>query len=218
MTQEKAKSMPGSGAGEITTDRVRRALEGDHRSLGWLVTRLSPLLRVQASHRMGPRLRRHLDPEDVVAEAWLVACRRLRDLERRDGRLTPRLLAFLSETIVRTINDHLKRCIRRGEMGPPASMEALEADPMDHFRADITGVVTQAVRDECQNVIGDALSRLGEEERLVVVLRGVEGLTNAEAARELDELPTTVSHRYRRALAKLRNALPESIFVELVED
>lgn len=50
------------------------------------------------------------------------------------------------------------------------------------------------------------------------MLRGIEGLSNKEAAVELKERPNTVAQRYRRALSKLRIALPSSVFDELTDD
>ena len=38
---------------------------------------------------------------------------------------------------------------------------------------------------------------------------------NQDAAHELKEEPDTVSHRYQRALKKLRDALPSSVFEAL---
>jgi DNA-directed RNA polymerase specialized sigma24 family protein len=49
-------------------------------------------------------------------------------------------------------------------------------------------------------------------------MRAIEGVSNQEAAAQLGETPTTVSHRYRRALAKLRGALPGSFLEELLDD
>ena len=45
---------------EPTTMHVRRAIDGDRTSLEWLVTRLSPYLRAQASYRLGPAMSRRL--------------------------------------------------------------------------------------------------------------------------------------------------------------
>lgn len=78
-------------------------------------------------------MRAGVDPDDIVAQAWLVALRRLEDLVHDDGLSTLRLIAFLGTTILRIVN------------------------------------------------------------------------------RRTGEAPNTVSHRYRRALAKLRQAPPESI-------
>jgi DNA-directed RNA polymerase specialized sigma24 family protein len=52
----------------------------------------------------------------------------------------------------------------------------------------------------------------------VVILRAVEGLTTLEAAQELGEAPNTVSHRYRRAIEKLRAIVPNSLFDELSDE
>jgi DNA-directed RNA polymerase specialized sigma24 family protein len=52
----------------------------------------------------------------------------------------------------------------------------------------------------------------------VIALRAFEGLSNSEAAEELDEKPNTVAQRYKRALSKLRELLPDSIFEDLPDD
>lgn len=49
-----------------TTPHVRRAIGGDHASMGWLVERFSPLLLLQAEYRLGRTLRGRFDPEDLV--------------------------------------------------------------------------------------------------------------------------------------------------------
>jgi DNA-directed RNA polymerase specialized sigma24 family protein len=50
----------------------------------------------------------------------------------------------------------------------------------------------------------NALLRLGEVDRQIVVLHDITGLTHAEIATELQLPPGTVRWRYRAALARLR--------------
>src|SRR5262245_45645424 len=88
----------------LTSQRVRNAMSGDRESLGWVVIRFTPLLKAQAAWRLGPALVRQIEVDDILAEAWLVAVRRLGDLLRDDGHLTPRLLAFLGTTILHIVN------------------------------------------------------------------------------------------------------------------
>ncbi len=61
----------------ITTHRVRRAALGDAESLEWVVRRVTPLVRAQASYRLGRHPNLHQVVEDVVSEAWLAALSRL---------------------------------------------------------------------------------------------------------------------------------------------
>ena len=98
--------------GAQTTLHVRRAREGDLTSLGWLAERLQPLLLAQARYRLGSL--RAIEPEDLVAEAWCVALPRLAELAPREGRVTPVVLRFLSTTLLRLANNHVRREVRRG--------------------------------------------------------------------------------------------------------
>ena len=195
-------------------------MAGDKESLGWVVVRFTPLLKAQAAWRLGP-LRRHIEVDDILAEAWLVAVRRLGDLVRDDAHLTPRLLAFLGTTILHIVNHRIDGAIKnRRRVAKSASKSASHGrvGPLDEVEATITGAVTHAARGELATALDACLATLSEKDRAVVILRAAEGLSNQEAARELGELPTTISHRYRRALEKLREVVPNSFFDELSDD
>lgn len=88
----------------VTSHHVRLAVRGDHASLEWVVRRFTPPLLAMARYRMGPRLARAAEPEDVVAEVWAIALPRLIGLARRSGRQTPVLFKFLSTTLVHRIS------------------------------------------------------------------------------------------------------------------
>jgi RNA polymerase sigma factor (sigma-70 family) len=55
----------------------------------------------------------------------------------------------------------------------------------------------------------NALLRLDQADRQIVVLHDIAGLTHAEVAAELELPPGTVRWRYRVALARLRPLLEE---------
>jgi RNA polymerase sigma-70 factor (ECF subfamily) len=195
-----------------TSVRVRDAIAGDRESLGWIVTRFSPLLRAQASWRLGPDLRDKVEVDDIVAEAWLVILRKRADLALDSRRATPRLVNFLGATILNLVNRRIEAAARqRRRLGPlPASPDSA-ADPMDELEATVTGAVTNAARNELGVALEACLTALPEKDREVILLRIVEGLSNLEAAEALEESPNTVSHRYRRALQKLREIVPDSL-------
>jgi RNA polymerase sigma-70 factor (ECF subfamily) len=204
---------------DLTSVHVRRAQAGEEESRAWIVARFSPLLRIQADYRLRGRLRRLYDPEDLVDEVWAVALPRLADLRARNAHLGPVLLKFLGTTLLHKTNNLLRRALRAGPTEPslPGVSGSAGGDPLDRLPADVSGVLTRARRDEAREAVRAAIERLGPAEREVVVLRGIEQVSNQEAARALGAGPSTVAMRYRSALGKLRALLPDSVFDELPE-
>jgi len=210
------KSSP-EGAATLTTVHVHRALDGDEESLTWVVGRLSPLLLAQARYRLGSTLRPHYDPEDLVNEAWMVALPRLGDLVHRGGRLTPVLLRYLSQTLLFKINNlvkkHIRSEVRRKQVAPDSSADDL--DLVNQLPADMSGVVTQAVRHEQQSAVTAALEKLDSQDQEILLLRGIEQQSNQTVSLLLGLTPQAVSMRFSRALERLQKQLPGSIFDEI---
>jgi RNA polymerase sigma-70 factor (ECF subfamily) len=196
---------------------VNRALDGDRESLGWLVTRFTPLLKAQASWRLGPTFDGRCPADDIVAEAWLVALRKRGDIVRDGRRSTPRLLAFLGTTVLNITNRRIEEFLRRGDLQGPLPWASYEGETPGGIADTVTGAVTNAARNETAAMLEATLQSLAPADREVILLRVVEGLSNQEAARSLGEAPNTVSQRYSRALARLREALPESFLADLEE-
>lgn len=200
-------------APNVTSNHVQLAIGGDLDALDRLVARLSPLLLVHARYRMGAVLRRQYDPEDVVHEAWLVTLPRLAGLEPRDGRHTPVLLRFLSTTIMLLVRNLARKHVLGTGIGSDG-----EADPVQQLPAEQSGIVTKAVRAEMSTEVHRQLERLGDVDRQIVILRGIEQQSNATAGLLLEMEPKTVSKRYHRALMRLRGLMPGSVFDEFDAD
>lgn len=195
----------------LTSLHARKAADGDRSSIEWLVGRFQPLLLAQADWRLGPVLRRTCDPCDLVHEAWLVLLPRLQELPARDGRLTPVLLRFLSTTILGKVRNLLRREVRRGTSG--------NVDLGDEGSEIVGGprseVVSAVVRRERGCQVREALDALADTDREIVLLRGIEQLDAGLVADRLAISREAVSKRYRRALARLCEQLPDSVFEEL---
>lgn len=197
-----------------TTLHVGRALAGDPASLAWLVQRLTPLLLAQAHYRLGSRLRRHIDPEDLVSDVWLRALPRLRAVATPDGRLTPPLLRYLGAILLRRVRDlYEKHVLGKPSLASDAAGAA--AQRIDGVAQDQSGVVTRAVRVERTSLVGEAIAALDDIDRTILLLRGIEQRDNEEVAELLGLEPGTASARYRRALQRLRQELPSSVFDDL---
>lgn len=198
---------------------IRKAAKGDAPSLAALVERFTPALLLQASYRITPRLRRFVDPQDVVNDVWLGALGRLSSFDPQQGRAVPTLLAYLGVAVMRRVyhldSKHLKGkptvIGNAGRDGDPSF------DPVADLPAETTGVVSRAVRSERWDALRGAIAELEETDRAVVVLRAIEQQP-AEIVAGLTGLsPNAVAQRLRRALEKLRKLLPQSIFDDLVE-
>lgn len=193
---------------------VARAASGDRDSVEWLVARLSPLLRSHAEYRLGTVLRRHYDPDDLVHDAWLAALPRLGDIGNDEARRgTPSLLRYLSNTIVYRIG----KLARRHARGAAAGGGDVAEPPPNELPAEITGAVTRAARGEQHETLRACLAELDDGDREIVLLRGVEQLSAKAAAAMLGIGVEAAHKRYQRALARLRERLPDSVFDELGE-
>ncbi len=197
----------------ITTHQVRRAVNGDAEGLDWLVRHLSPWLLALARYRLGPALRSLYDPEDLVEDTWLVVLPRLADLRARNDRLTPVLLKFMSTTLAQRAN----RLLERHVVGKPKSSDPLGIDALqrDGFTGTATGVVSRAIRDEEKASLLAAIDALGEPDREILLLRGVEQSPVDVVAAELGIPAGTVNVRYHRARARLRERFANSAAAEL---
>jgi len=199
-----------------TTFHVGRALTGDAASLDWIVEKFSPLLLASASYRLGGRLRRVCDPEDLVNDVWLVALGRLADLEPRDGRYTPVLLRFLSSTLLNMFNNLLRKHV----IGKPSNLEGsgLDDNPVDRVKSPWTGVITRVARREAGAAVSECLEQLSDRDRELIILRGIEQHPYREIAVITGRDPKALAVEYWRGIGKLRKALPRSVFAELIDE
>jgi RNA polymerase sigma-70 factor, ECF subfamily len=197
-----------------TSACIAGAVAGDLASQAWLVERFTPVLLAQARYRM--QHVRGSEPEDVVQETWAQALPKLGHLAPRDQRWTPVLLRFLSVVLLRNVNDLMRRTIRRrggdvGHGGEPAT----RADVLGQAPAEISGIVTRLARADRACAVQRAVQALPPDEREVLVLRGIEQLSNRDVARLLGVDDSAVTRRYQRALHRLKTELPQSVLAEL---
>jgi RNA polymerase sigma-70 factor (ECF subfamily) len=202
-----------------TTRHVRGAVDGNAESLTWLIERFSPLLRLQAEYRLGKTMARRVSPDDVVQDAWLAALPKLGSLVAKGGRLTPVLVTYLSKTVCGRAINHLRAHLTRASREQP--LDGGGAATGSSGSAAVAAIIrtssAQAAASEFGRQLTEALNTLREKEREVIVLRLIEGRTNAEAALELNERPNSVAQRYHRAILLLRERLPASLIEEFAE-
>jgi len=181
-------------------DDERHALQRGER-VDWerLCAELRPRLEMLCRLRLDRRLAARVDPEDLVQELLL---------QVSDSRLDPgprgeHLMAWL-----RTALDHLLVDLHRRHVG--AAKRSLEREqPLDvsHARAASprTTPTRAARRAERGRDLVDALERMPEDQRRVIVHRLLEERSVRETAALLERSEGAVSVLLNRALRKLRD-------------
>ncbi|MEV0155116.1 sigma-70 family RNA polymerase sigma factor [Micromonospora sp. NPDC050686] len=139
-------------------------------------------------------LRRVAQPEDaadVVAEVFLVAWRRGREMPPEEE-----IRLWLYGVARRVLANHHRGTLRRERLG-----ERLRHRLRDAFSVDPGSQVPERL------VVRSALARLGELDREVLMLTFWEGLEPREIAAVLRVNPSVVRTRLSRARARLRELL-----------
>jgi RNA polymerase sigma-70 factor (ECF subfamily) len=192
-----------------TEQLVERASAGDETARQALLFRHRDRLRRMVAVRLDRRLAARVDPSDVVQEALADAARLLSQyLQDRPEAFYPWIRRLAWEPLVKLNRMHVeagKRSVRREADWQPRdeSAAALAAVAL----APNTSPSNQAVRRELCERVADALDRLGERDREVLVLRYLEQLSTADVAAVLNTTVGAVKVRHLRALERLRTLL-----------
>jgi RNA polymerase sigma-70 factor (ECF subfamily) len=186
---------------------LRQARAGEAGAVDQLLARHRGYLCQLVGLRLDPRLRARVDPSDVVQEAQLEAVRRLGGYLREPPlpfRLWLRQIAF--DRLLMLHRRHVGaacRSVRRDVALPDRSSLALA----QQLLAPGSTPSEQLTRGELARRVRQALERLAEADREVLLMRNFEGLSNQEVAQVLRINPAAASQRYGRALLRLRDLL-----------
>jgi RNA polymerase sigma-70 factor (ECF subfamily) len=190
---------------------IESARLGDEPALSQLFEAYHARLMRMVELRLDARLRRRLDPADVVQEAWVEVLRRFREWCARDDlpfRVWLRLTT--GQALAQAQRRHLgadRRTQQREEHGFASRSSVSASNAADAFIASATSPTQGAQREELRTLVLAALEDLDEIDREIVALRHFEGLSNEAAAAELSIEPAAASKRYMRALLRLRPTL-----------
>jgi RNA polymerase sigma-70 factor (ECF subfamily) len=183
------------------------AAAGDRDAVERLLERMLPDLRAFVRLRASPMLRRHDAQSDLVQSV----CREiLTHTDRFEHASEGAFRRWLFTTTLRKLsnrrNHHL--AVRR-DVGREVSGADREAALMDAYARIATPSRHASVREELARVEA-AMETLDEEERAVIVLARIVGLSRAQIADELGITEGAVRMRLHRALATLSVRLGES--------
>lgn len=192
------------------TERLLRQAEaGDARAFEDLFARHRAYLHQVVALRLDPRIRPRLDASDVVQEAQLEAFRRIGDfLERRPMAFRLWLRKTTQERLLMLQRFHrraARRSVDREVELPDKSAFAL----VQQLFAAGSSPSKRLEQSEAARRVRDALGRLSDTDREMLLMRNLEALSNQEVAEVLGIEPVAASKRYGRALMRLRDVLVE---------
>jgi RNA polymerase sigma-70 factor (ECF subfamily) len=189
---------------------LRRARAGDVPALGPLLERYRAYLVVLARVQIGRRLQGKVDADDVVQEAFLGA---YRDFPQFRGATEKEFLAWLRQVLASLLANLVRHY--HGTQRRDVRLERQLAVELEQSSQALDrGLVAaqsspseQAVRREQSVLLAEALARLPDDLRDLLILRHLEGLTFPEVARRLGRTVDSVKKQWPRALATLRRLL-----------
>jgi RNA polymerase sigma-70 factor (ECF subfamily) len=199
---------PGASAGP--EDVLRRARAGDDAALGELLERYRDYLALLARLQINRRLQGKADPADLVQDTFLEAHR---SFARFRGTTEGELVAWLRQILAANLVDLVRRFL--GTRRRDVRLERELAKELEQSsRALEMGLVAphsspsqQAARREQDVLLAEALARLPDAYREVLILHHLEGLSHPEVAARMGRTIDSVKNLWARALGKLRRSL-----------
>jgi RNA polymerase sigma-70 factor (ECF subfamily) len=189
---------------------LQRARAGDVPALGRLLELYRAYLIVLARVQIGRRLQGKVDASDMVQEAFLGA---YRDFAQFRGTTEQEFLGWLRQILASLLANLVRHY--QGTQCRDVRLERRLAAELEQSAQALDGglVASQsspsqhAIRREQSVLLAEALGRLPEEWRELLILRHLEGLTFPEVARRMGRSVDSVKKQWPRALAGLRRVL-----------
>jgi RNA polymerase sigma-70 factor, ECF subfamily len=191
-----------------TEELLEQAAAGDAQAGERLWQRYRPRLREFVEVHLEPALRARLDASDVVEEAQIEATRRLPDFLRRRPmpfRLWLRKTAYERLLMLRRRHRAARRSVGREVQLPDRSSLVLA----QNLLAPNSSPSRRAEREEQARRVQEALARLAEADREVLLMRYYENLPYEDIACILGIEPAAARKRHGRALVRLHKALAD---------
>ena len=197
-------------AGPCVERLLDEARQGDVQKLGQLLQLYQNYLTILASTQLGCRLRRRMNPSDLVQDAMLAAhC----DFRQFRGDSEREFLAWLRQILINclhhAVDTHVKAKMRdvRREISIEQANEALDRTAVNLVQvlADHGPSPSAPVRQRERVVaLADQLAKLRPQYRDVIVLRNLQSLPFDEIAERMDRNTGAVRMLWLRAIEEFK--------------
>ncbi|MBL8868568.1 MAG: sigma-70 family RNA polymerase sigma factor [Planctomycetaceae bacterium] len=164
--------------------------------------------------RMDERIKRRIDPADVLQEAYIELARRLPEFLNQPS---VSVFVWMRQKTLQTLID-LHREHFRNKRDPNKELQQAPNWNSHETGLSINAFLSASMTSPSQHLIrGEevlrlqaAIQNLNELDREVIALRHFEQLTNLQVAEVLNLSPTAASNRYIRAISRLSENLTDS--------
>src|SRR5262249_20720847 len=187
-----------------------QAKAGDGVALGSLLEGFRSYLALLARLQLARRLQGKVDAADLVQETYLDAHRSFAGFE---GTTEKELASWLRHILAANVVDLTRKFL--GSKRRDVRLERELLDELDHssraleqrLMAPGSSPSQQAARRERAVLLAEALARLPNDYREVLILHDLEGLSFPEVGRPMGRTLDRVKNLWARALGKLRRSL-----------
>jgi RNA polymerase sigma-70 factor (ECF subfamily) len=192
---------------------LRLARTGSGPGLGQLLELYRNYLSLLARLQIGRRLQGKVDASDLVQETFLKAHR---DFAAFAGHTEAEFVSWLRQILAANLAGLLRHYLgtqRRNLRLERELAGELEQSSrfLDHnLVTQSSSPSQQAVRREQAVVLADALEKLPEHYREVMILHHLEGLSLSAVAQRMNRTPDSVQKLWARAIIQLRRTLGDS--------
>ena len=191
-----------------TENLLQAAEKGDKAALNRLIELHRDYLRRVVDLRMDQALRGRIDASDIVQETQMVANRRLFEfLERRPTSFK----LWLRGEAIQQVHAHYRRHVQAGRRSVKRECSISNASGVMIAQNLLAGTPSKIMaRRETADTVRKAVESMPENDREILLLRYVEGLSNAEASEVLTIDPATARKRHGRALKRLLSVMVQA--------
>lgn len=194
-----------------TTQLVIASKQGDNDALGLLLEQYRGYLLMLAHRYLSERLRRRVDPADIVQLTYLEA---KRDLPNFRGSTPAEFAGWLRGMLKNNVATAVTRHIttKKRSMNREVNLAPKPAGESDNgWVGQLPGSTTSpsgiAIRTEAAVALVEALHELPETQAEAVRLRYMEGLPLADIVERMGKSDTAVAGLLKRGLKKLRTII-----------
>ena len=189
---------------------LEKARGGNGDALGHVLQLYRNYLTILATTQLDRRLRRRVNPSDLVQDAMLAAhCDFLKFQGHSEGEFLAWLRQILINCLHHVIEKHLRARMR--DMRREVSVEQIGA-ALDNSACNFAQMLADRgpspsatlVQRERVVALADQLARLPSQYRDVIVLRNLQGLSFDEIADRMDRKPGAVRMLWLRAIEKFK--------------
>jgi len=193
------------------TSERQLLMDGGQSALATLYSQHRDRLERIVAFRLDPRIRRRIDPADILQDAYLEIARRLPDY-LASGQLS--FFVWMRQLTLQALIDVHRRHFREKRdvnreirLAAPAGGDATSLSIAQFLVDQMTSPSQVAVQAEELQRLQQALNSMNDIDREVLALRHFEQLSNQQVAEILGLTPTAASNRYLRAAARLSEIL-----------